>query len=79
MKTKILVDFQICISVPLNKAAATFAGKCGNFLDVFSSIDMQPHQCSLLDPRPPGEFSGKMRRFLRFKTDFISPSAFLYH
>ena len=75
MKKKTLIDFQICINVPSNKAAATFAGKMRQFFGCI--LDMQPHQYSLLDPRSPGEFSGKMRRFLRSQTDFISPSAFL--
>ena len=44
------------------------------FLPTFST---QRKQRSLLDPRPSAEFSGKMRKFLRFLAEYLAASAFL--
>ena len=48
------------------------------FLGVFPKTDTtQRQQRSLLDPRPSAEFSGKMRKFLRFLAEYLAASAFL--
>ena len=60
---------------PLIKVSAIFRWKIDfkiSFSSVFSKIDTSPQQRSILDLRPTAKFSGKIRKFLRPRAEYLA-------